>query len=174
MNAVSSTHAHSPGATRKSKTINEKERRQRGSWQVRFVAVQTNGSRTAAGADDDLAFGGVFHGYRLTHGLVLDGRRFEARPEVDVRALASPSPEQQVKQDEPSCSWRRGRNQRQKGERQAADQATSWVQAASQSWLRRRDLRMEHQNWRNDCQSGLRRDGGVQVIGCFERIGLLG
>lgn len=37
--------------------------------------------------------------YRLTHGLVLDGRRFEARPEVDVRALASPSREREVKQD---------------------------------------------------------------------------
>jgi hypothetical protein len=58
---------------------------------------------------------------------------------------------------------------RQKGERQAAEQATSWVQAASQSGVRRRDLRMEQQNWRNDCQSGLRRDGGVQVMGCFER-----
>lgn len=50
--------------------------------------------------------------------------RFEARPEVDVRALASPSPEPQVEQDEAgSVALAAGDEAgiRQKGERQAAE-----------------------------------------------------
>lgn len=59
---------------------------------------------------------------------------------------------------------------RQKGEGQAAAQATNWVQSASQSCIRRRDLRMEQEKLAQRLpkwtKTGWR---SAKVMGCFEK-----
>lgn len=145
MNTVSSTHTLQE-QPEKSKTINEKVRGQRGSWQVRFVAAQTNGSRIAAGADDDLALrSGVYFMDTDSHtalSWMAGGSRLGLRL-MSGPSLAPVRSNRLSKMSPVAAGDEAGI--RQKGERQAAEQATSWVQAASQSWLRRRDLRMEQQ-----------------------------